>query len=78
MDFTKQLKTVEGYKFVLYNKQANLYFLSDTVGIFAGRGDVILAMGMALILGVRIGWKLRAGMYGISQWRSKRKEKSDV
>jgi hypothetical protein len=29
------------------------------VGIFAGRGDVILAMGMALLFGVWAGWQLR-------------------
>lgn len=29
----------------------------NAVGIFAGRGDVILAMGMALILGVWIGYQ---------------------
>lgn len=31
----------------------------STVGIFAGRGDVILAMGLALILGLWVGWHLR-------------------
>lgn len=30
----------------------------NAVGIFAGRGDVILAMGMALVLGVWIGWQV--------------------
>jgi len=29
------------------------------VGLFAGRGDVVLAMGLALLVGVWIGWKLR-------------------
>jgi cytochrome oxidase assembly protein ShyY1 len=29
------------------------------VGIFAGRGDVILAMGLALIVGVWLGWQLK-------------------
>jgi hypothetical protein len=29
------------------------------VGIFAGRGDVIVAMGLALIVGAWIGWQLR-------------------
>lgn len=29
----------------------------STVGIFAGRGDVIVAMGLALLIGVWIGWQ---------------------
>lgn len=28
------------------------------VGLFAGRGDIILAMGLALIVGVWLGWQL--------------------
>lgn len=28
----------------------------NAVGIFAGRGDVILAMGLALIVGMWLGW----------------------
>lgn len=31
----------------------------STVGIFAGRGDVILAMGLALLVGGWAGWQLR-------------------
>lgn len=30
----------------------------STVGIFAGRGDVILAMALALVMGVWLGWQL--------------------
>lgn len=30
----------------------------SAVGIFAGRGDVILAMGLALIVGMWFGWQL--------------------
>lgn len=30
----------------------------SAVGTFAGRGDVILAMGLALIVGIWIGWQL--------------------
>lgn len=30
----------------------------STVGIFAGRGDVILAMALALVVGVWLGWQL--------------------
>lgn len=31
------------------------------VGLFAGRGDVILAMGLALLVGVWAGWTLCRG-----------------
>ena len=31
----------------------------SAVGIFAGRGDVILAMGFAVLVGVWLGWYLR-------------------
>lgn len=30
----------------------------STVGVFAGRGDVLVAMALALLMGVWIGWKL--------------------
>lgn len=40
----------------------------STVGIFAGRGDVLVAMGLALVIGVWVGWKLN----DIADWvRSK-------
>jgi hypothetical protein len=29
------------------------------VGLFAGRGDVILAMGLAILVGVWVGWQVR-------------------
>lgn len=32
----------------------------STVGIFAGRGDTILAMLFALVIGIWIGWRLHA------------------
>lgn len=32
----------------------------NSVGIFAGRGDIILAMGFAMLAGVWIGWKLKS------------------
>jgi hypothetical protein len=42
----------------------------NAVGIFAGRGDVIVAMGLALLIGIWIGWQLKR----IASWvRSKRK-----
>ena len=31
----------------------------STVGIFAGRGDVLVAMGLALVIGIWVGWKAR-------------------
>ncbi len=31
----------------------------STIGIFAGRGDVILAMGLALMVGCWVGWQAR-------------------
>jgi mannitol-specific phosphotransferase system IIBC component len=30
----------------------------SAVGVFAGRGDVIVMMGLAMILGSLIGWQL--------------------
>jgi hypothetical protein len=42
----------------------------NAVGIFAGRGDVIVAMGLALLIGVWVGWQAQR----IASWvRSKRK-----
>ena len=35
----------------------------STVGIFAGRGDVLVAMALALIIGVWVGWKLKDFSY---------------
>ena len=45
----------------------------STVGIFAGRGDVLVAMGLALIIGVWIGWKVKA----IATWISTRNLKKE-
>ena len=39
------------------------------VGLFAGRGDVILAMGMALVLGVLLGYQLRRLVERCISWR---------
>jgi hypothetical protein len=42
----------------------------STVGIFAGRGDVIVAMGLALLIGVWVGWQAQR----VAAWlQSKRK-----
>lgn len=30
-----------------------------TVGIFAGRGDVVLAMGLAMLVGIYLGYQIR-------------------
>ena len=45
----------------------------STVGIFAGRGDVLVAMALALIIGIWIGWQLRKT---IGWLESKRKKTS--
>lgn len=46
--------------------------MNATVGIFAGRGDVILAMALAVILGIWLGWMLRK-MVGAFEMRKYRK-----
>lgn len=43
----------------------------SAVGIFAGRGDVILAMGMALVMGVWIGWQAKRLISWIESKRRK-------
>lgn len=30
-----------------------------TVGLFAGRGDVVLAIGLGMLVGGWVGWRLR-------------------
>lgn len=46
----------------------------NTVGIFAGRGDVILGMLMALLFGTAIGWYLKGVKdQVVSWWKSRRK-----
>ena len=41
----------------------------NAVGIFAGRGDVLVAMALALIIGVWVGWQARR----LVDWITKRK-----
>lgn len=41
----------------------------NAVGIFAGRGDVLVAMALALIIGVWVGWQARRFI----DWLTKRK-----
>jgi hypothetical protein len=42
----------------------------NTVGVFAGRGDVILAMGFAVLIGAWVGWQAQRF---VAWLRSKRK-----
>lgn len=42
----------------------------NAVGIFAGRGDVILAMGLALLVGIWMGWQFRK----LSDWLQSRRK----
>jgi len=41
------------------------------VGIFAGRGDVVLAMMLALLVGCWIGWQVRGVWLRIQRMRGK-------
>ena len=41
----------------------------NTVGVFAGRGDVIVAMGLALLIGVWLGWQIRK----LADWAKSKK-----
>ena len=41
----------------------------SAVGIFAGRGDVLVAMALALIIGVWVGWQLRRAVYWVQAKR---------
>lgn len=43
----------------------------SAVGVFAGRGDVILAMGLALIVGMWAGWQIRRFFAWISAKKAK-------
>jgi hypothetical protein len=45
-----------------------------TMGIFAGRGDVVLAMGLALIVGMWLGWYLKAKQVQLSAWWADKKK----
>ena len=46
----------------------------NTVGVFAGRGDVIVAMGLALLIGAWIGWHVQRF---VAWLRNKRAPKKD-
>lgn len=43
----------------------------SAVGIFAGRGDVILAMGLSVLVGIWIGWQAKR----IGVWFDKKRGK---
>jgi hypothetical protein len=43
----------------------------NAVGIFAGRGDVLVAMLLALVIGVWLGWQLRRAIAWIESKRTK-------
>lgn len=43
----------------------------NAVGVFAGRGDVVLAMGMAVVLGIVIGYQLRRLVEFINRMRNR-------
>lgn len=45
----------------------------NTIGIFAGRGDVLVAMALAFILGFILAWKVRGWWANIVFRRSLRK-----
>lgn len=47
----------------------------NTVGLFAGRGDVVLAMGIAFILGMLTGFYVTTKWYQIKTWWNTRKGK---
>jgi len=43
----------------------------NAVGIFAGRGDVLVAMLLALVIGVWMGWQLRRAIAWLESKRTK-------
>lgn len=45
----------------------------NTVGLFAGRGDVLMAMGLAFVLGFIAAWWIRGLWYRVV-YRSPRKK----
>ena len=45
----------------------------NAIGVFAGRGDVILAMGLAFVVGMLLAWWLRGLTSGWVQRRLKRR-----
>ena len=43
----------------------------SAVGIFAGRGDVVLAMGMAVVLGIAAGYQIRRFVEFVKRFRAR-------
>lgn len=43
----------------------------NTIGIFAGRGDVLVAMGFALLIGAWIGWHIQRLFVWLQSLRKK-------
>lgn len=37
----------------------------STIGVFAGRGDVLVAMALAFVLGAWLGWRLRGFLHWV-------------
>lgn len=48
----------------------------STVGIFAGRGDVIIAMALSAGIGLYVGWWLRGKGYQLVGWFERKFKKS--
>ncbi len=46
----------------------------NTVGIFAGRGDVIVAMALAFLIGVWAGWQSRK----VIEWLRARQQSRNI
>jgi len=49
----------------------------NAVGVFAGRGDVIVAMGLALLIGIWLGWQLRKLVDWANSKKSNHKSQTD-
>lgn len=49
----------------------------STVGIFAGRGDIVLAMALAFFVGILVGWQLRKGSVWFQEKITSRFSKKD-
>ena len=45
------------------------------VGMFAGRGDVVLAMLVCGVGGFAIGWWARGKLQAFREWRQRRRER---
>jgi len=50
----------------------------NTVGVFSGRGDVVLAMLFVVAVGCLVGWYTRGGKELAKQWLAKRGKKPSL